>query len=58
VARLVGGDPLRLAELLEETYLDDAWPAAVRRVENPFGAGDAGSRVAAALRQIFAAAVS
>lgn len=45
VARLVGGDPARLEELLHELYTDDAWLAAVRRVNNPFGRGDSGRRI-------------
>lgn len=49
VARLVGGRPERLAEMLEEAYLDESWIAAARKVENPFGKGDSAKRIAACL---------
>ncbi len=54
VARLVGGSPERLAELLEETHADDAWIRRVREVENPFGRGDSGVRIADALEKFLA----
>jgi UDP-N-acetylglucosamine 2-epimerase (non-hydrolysing) len=46
VARLVGGRPERLAELLEEAAQPGSWAEAAGRVENPFGHGDAGERIA------------
>jgi UDP-N-acetylglucosamine 2-epimerase (non-hydrolysing) len=49
VARLVGGAPERLADMLNETYADDAWTRRVRETENPFGRGDAGRRIADAI---------
>ena len=52
VARLTGGDPDTLAQMLEATHQDDAWPAAVRRLENPFGTPDSGKRVAQAIGRI------
>jgi UDP-N-acetylglucosamine 2-epimerase (non-hydrolysing) len=46
VARLVGGDAWRLAELLEEMFAAESWTDEVRTVENPFGQGDSGTRIA------------
>jgi UDP-N-acetylglucosamine 2-epimerase (non-hydrolysing) len=52
VARLVGGRPARLARMLEEAYRDEAWIDKVGRVENPFGRGDAGLRIAEILARV------
>lgn len=52
IARLVGRSPDRLEELLAEARRDDAWTSGVRRVPNPFGRGDAGERIAAAVEQL------
>lgn len=49
VARLVGGSPERLAAMLEELHADDAWIRGVREIENPFGRGDSGARIADAI---------
>jgi UDP-N-acetylglucosamine 2-epimerase (non-hydrolysing) len=49
VARLVGGSPERLAAMLEEVYADDRWIVRVRQIENPFGRGDGGERIAQAI---------
>lgn len=49
VAKLVGGRPERLAEMLEATYADDAWVKRVREIPNPFGNGDAGVRIVDAI---------
>jgi UDP-N-acetylglucosamine 2-epimerase (non-hydrolysing) len=49
VARLVGGRPERLAEELEEALADGSWASRAGQVENPFGRGDAGPRIADAL---------
>jgi UDP-N-acetylglucosamine 2-epimerase (non-hydrolysing) len=46
VARLVGGRPKRLAAMLEDAYSDYGWGTRVRDVQNPFGAGDSGKRIA------------
>lgn len=46
VARLVGGDPARLASMLEEVARGASWADEVHKVENPFGRGDAGLRIA------------
>jgi UDP-N-acetylglucosamine 2-epimerase (non-hydrolysing) len=49
VARLVGGAPETLASMLDELYADDSWIRKVREIRNPFGAGDAGKRIADAI---------
>jgi UDP-N-acetylglucosamine 2-epimerase (non-hydrolysing) len=46
VARLVGGRPERLAEMLEEAAQPGSWAESAGRVENPFGRGDAGEKIA------------
>ena len=46
VARLVGGQPHRLAEMLREAHGDGSWASEVERVRNPFGQGDSGPRIA------------
>jgi UDP-N-acetylglucosamine 2-epimerase (non-hydrolysing) len=50
--RLVGGDPLKLARILEEVYHDDAWLRHVAQMDNPFGRGDAAPRIVDALANI------
>jgi UDP-N-acetylglucosamine 2-epimerase (non-hydrolysing) len=52
VARLVGASPERLRELLEESHADDTWVRQVREIQNPFGRGDAGDRIAGALETL------
>lgn len=51
VGRLVGRSGERLEAMLEETLADDSWLAAARSVANPFGDGQAGERIAAALQE-------
>ncbi len=46
VARLVGGEPARLAHMLEEAYRDGSWIRSVGQGANPFGQGDSGKRIA------------
>jgi UDP-N-acetylglucosamine 2-epimerase (non-hydrolysing) len=58
VARLVGGAPERLAAMLRELHADDAWIRGVREIANPFGAGDAGPRIAAAIESLLDARLS
>jgi UDP-N-acetylglucosamine 2-epimerase len=55
VARLVGGRPERLAEMLEEALRDSSWADHARDAENPFGRGDAGARIAEALARALGA---
>jgi hypothetical protein len=45
VARLVGGDPQRLAAMLDELDADPSWVEAVASIDNPFGRGDSAQRV-------------
>jgi UDP-N-acetylglucosamine 2-epimerase len=52
VGRLVGNRPARLEALLEEAVRDREWFERVRRVANPFGAGDSGPRIASAIGRL------
>ncbi|HXY48730.1 MAG TPA: UDP-N-acetylglucosamine 2-epimerase (non-hydrolyzing) [Terriglobales bacterium] len=45
VARLVGGRPETLAAMLEEVYREGTWIEEVKKIENPFGRGDAGEQI-------------
>jgi UDP-N-acetylglucosamine 2-epimerase (non-hydrolysing) len=45
VAKLVGGDPDRLAKLLDEAHREGSWISRVGAVRNPFGDGDSGQRI-------------
>jgi len=45
-ARLVGGCPGRLVMMLEEVLKDGDWANEIRKLENPFGRGDSGKRIA------------
>jgi UDP-N-acetylglucosamine 2-epimerase (non-hydrolysing) len=47
VARLVGGRPERLSSMLDEIEEDPTWIDEVKQIENPFGRGDSGPRIAA-----------
>ena len=49
IAKLVGPRPERLAELLEEADRPGSWIERAGIVDNPFGRGDAGRRVAEVL---------
>lgn len=57
-ARLAGRDPLLLAHLLDEAHRDPAWSRRASRTPCPFGAGDAGERIAEALARFLAADAS
>jgi UDP-N-acetylglucosamine 2-epimerase (non-hydrolysing) len=48
----LAGNPALLEELLEEAWAPDSWAANASRVENPFGRGDAGERIAALLHEL------
>jgi UDP-N-acetylglucosamine 2-epimerase (non-hydrolysing) len=52
VARLVGGRPERLADMLEEAWSPGSWAERAAEVDNPFGRGDAGARIAQAIARI------
>ena len=49
IGRLAGHDGARLEALLEDAHADTALADAARTVTNPFGAGDAGRRIAHAV---------
>jgi UDP-N-acetylglucosamine 2-epimerase (non-hydrolysing) len=49
IARLVGAKPERLARALDEVVGNNSWAHRVGRLQNPFGCGDAGPRIADAL---------
>ena len=46
VARLVGGSPENLANLLEEAYGRGSWADRIGTIKNPFGRGDSGEQIA------------
>jgi UDP-N-acetylglucosamine 2-epimerase (non-hydrolysing) len=46
MARLVGGTHERLASMLEEAYSAGSWANEVEEIENPFGCGNSGRRIA------------
>ena len=52
VARLVGHSAERFYEMLEEAAGEDSWMQRVRRIDNPFGAGDSGPRIVDAIERI------
>src|SRR5262249_25502732 len=58
VARLGGGRPERLRELLEAVHDDPRWVEEVGQTENPFGTGDSGRRIVDHLAQLLGAAGS
>jgi UDP-N-acetylglucosamine 2-epimerase (non-hydrolysing) len=55
VARLVGGQPARLALMLEEASLPGSWIESVGRRPNPFGDGDSGARIAGIVERVLGA---
>jgi len=52
VARLVGGNPDRLAVMLEEVYGNGNWTSRIKQTENPFGRGDSGRRISTIIQQL------
>lgn len=55
VAKLVGGDPAVLAEMLETNYEDQTWINSVKEIENPFGNGTSAKQIVQVLENNFAA---
>jgi UDP-N-acetylglucosamine 2-epimerase (non-hydrolysing) len=49
VAHLVGGSPGVLFNMLEEAYQPGSWANQMRRVQNPFGRGDAAKQIVSTL---------
>ena len=45
VAKLVGGDPKVLREMLEDNYASEAWLKTINKVPNPFGDGTAAKQI-------------
>lgn len=52
VAKLVGGNPRRLATMLEDNYLVETWINSVKQVENPFGDGKSAARITKILSKL------
>ena len=52
VARLVGGSAEQLASMLADIERDPSWVETVRQIENPFGSGDSGLRIATILADL------
>ena len=46
IAKLVGGNPRRLARMLENNYLAETWINSVKQVQNPFGNGNSANQIA------------
>ena len=55
VARLVGGSPERLANLLEEAYREESWANRIGEVSNPFGDGQSGRRISETILAVLGA---
>jgi UDP-N-acetylglucosamine 2-epimerase (non-hydrolysing) len=51
----LAGSPARLDTLLHEAFAPGSWAETARRVENPFGRGDAAERIAEVLFEILVA---
>lgn len=52
IARLTSGSAEQLAALLEEAYQRGSWADQVRMIENPFGQGDSGPRIAQIIAEV------
>ena len=52
VARLVGGRPETLSAMFEDAYRKGSWVESVSKVQNPFGDGDSGQRIAACVAML------
>jgi len=46
VAKLVGAEPGRLGALLDDAYHSSEWEDRIAAVQNPFGDGKSGPRIA------------
>ncbi len=55
VGKLAGHCPDRLRLLLQQAYDDPSWQRTAQQATNPFGAGDAGQRILAALDERYGA---
>jgi UDP-N-acetylglucosamine 2-epimerase (non-hydrolysing) len=54
MARLVGGRPEALMGMLEDAYQQGSWADSVSTVQNPFGDGDSGERIAQCVGELLA----
>jgi UDP-N-acetylglucosamine 2-epimerase (non-hydrolysing) len=52
IARLVGNNPKRLELMLEEAYEAESWANHVEKIENPFGQGNSGRRIAHIIAEV------
>lgn len=52
IAKLVGADPSKLKQMLEQNYLADTWVRMMGRVQNPFGDGKASHRICDTLESL------
>ena len=58
IAQVVGGRPERLAAILEESYRGRGWSRRLDEIENPFGDGDSGRRIARIIADVLGAPTS
>ncbi|MFP7754079.1 non-hydrolyzing UDP-N-acetylglucosamine 2-epimerase [Thermodesulfobacteriota bacterium B35] len=56
VARLVGPSPQRLESMLEDIYQTGTWAEELQFINNPFGSGDAGQKIADAIESFLGTA--
>jgi UDP-N-acetylglucosamine 2-epimerase (non-hydrolysing) len=52
IAKLVGGNPVQFARMLEDNYLAETWINSVKQVQNPFGDGKSAKRIVKILSNI------
>ncbi len=52
IAKLVGGNPVHFARMLEDNYLAETWINSVKQVQNPFGDGKSARRIAKILSDL------
>jgi UDP-N-acetylglucosamine 2-epimerase (non-hydrolysing) len=52
IARLVGGSPYVLETMLEDVSQNGDWTRQIKSIENPFGQGDSGKRIAKLISQL------
>ncbi len=52
IARLVGNCPQHLVAMLKEAYQNESWADRIGKIENPFGRGDSGQRIAHIIAEV------
>lgn len=55
IARLVGSNARRLEAMLLEAYEPESWAGQVGKMENPFGQGESGQRIARIIAEVLGA---